>query len=71
MTRPISTLKDIDVTIPSHRGFLKKPFRYCEKTIIVIHEEIVKQLEINEETWVEQEVTDNGILLRITAFLKK
>lgn len=45
--------------------------RYCKKTIIVIHEEIVKQLEINEETWVEQEVTDNGILLRITAFLKK
>ena len=64
MTLPISTDGNIGVPTPSAR-FRKKPFRYCEKTIVVIHEEIVKQLGINDETWFEQEATDYGILLKV------
>jgi hypothetical protein len=64
MTTSISTTKDIDVTVTSQR-YLKRPFRFCEKTIVVIHEDIVKQLVINDETWFEEEVTDYGILLKV------
>ena len=67
MTIPISISKDLDVPISSRRGHLKKPFRYCEKTIVVIHEEIVNRLGINDETWFEQEVTATGILLKIAS----
>jgi len=63
MTSSISTTKDIDVTVPNQRH-LKRPFRFCEKTVIVIHEAIVKQLGINDETWFDEEVTDYGILLK-------
>ena len=63
MTSSISTTKDIDVTVKSRR-YLKEPFRICEKTIVVIHEDIVKQLGINDETWFDEEVTDYGILLK-------
>ena len=65
MTSSILATKDIDVPVPPHRRYLKKPFRYCEKTIVVINEDIVKQLGINDETWFEQEVTDYGILLKV------
>ncbi len=64
MTTSISTTKDIDVTDTSPRC-LRRPFRFCEKTIVVIHEDIVKQLGINDETWFEEEVTDYGILLKV------
>ena len=34
----------------------------------IIHQEIVKQLGINEGTWFEQEAVGNSILLTITNF---
>jgi hypothetical protein len=55
-------------SISSHSRHLKKPFRFGEKTIIVIDDEIVKQLGINDTTWLEQEATDSGILMKVKTF---
>ena len=65
MTEPISTKKNIDVAASRPRNFPKKVFCISGKTIIVIHEELVKLLGINEKTWFQEEVTENGILLRV------
>jgi len=45
--------------------FLKKPFRICDKTIVVIHQNLVESLHIDEETWIEEVQTENGIFLKI------
>ena len=65
MTEPISTKKDIDVVISQPRILPKKVFCISGKTIIVIHEELVELLGINEKTWFQEELTENGILLRV------
>lgn len=46
---------------------VKRFFRVSDKTIVVIDEQIVNSLGIAEKdnTWVEQIVTDEGIMLKI------
>ena len=46
---------------------LKRFIRISDKTIVVIDDKIVRQLGIAEKdnTWVEQIITDAGIMLRI------
>ena len=56
---------------PVVRTFLKKPFCVSGKTILVIHEEMVKRLGINEETWFEEELVKDGILLRAVSWSDK
>jgi hypothetical protein len=36
-----------------------------EKTFVVIDEDLVRQLQIDENTWFEQVADENGIVLRI------
>jgi hypothetical protein len=43
----------------------KKAHRIADRTFVVIDESLVKRLPIDDETWFEQEVTEEGILLRI------
>jgi hypothetical protein len=43
----------------------KKALRITDKTIVVIDESLVKRLAINDDTWFEQELTQDGILLKI------
>ena len=71
MTVPVSTKKHIDVTISSREKFLKKVFCISGKTILVIHEQLVERLGINEETWFEEELVKNGILLRAVSWSDK
>lgn len=48
---------------------LKKLHRISNRTLVVIDESLVKHLSINENnTWVEQRATDNGILLKVYHF---
>jgi hypothetical protein len=35
------------------------------ETVVVIHESLVRKLKIDENTWFEQEPTENGIILKI------
>jgi|1186.fasta_scaffold49190_2 hypothetical protein len=65
MTSPLSPKQDIGVSISIPRRFLRKAFIVSDKTLIVISPELVKSLHINEETWIEEIETDNGILLTI------
>jgi hypothetical protein len=46
---------------------VKKIFRISDKSLVIIHERIVRRLGIadDDNTWVEQIVTDEGILLKI------
>jgi hypothetical protein len=44
----------------------KKAHCIADKTFVVIDESLVKHLSINDETWFEQEVTEEGILLRLS-----
>jgi hypothetical protein len=44
---------------------VKQARRLYEKTFIVIHEDLVRQLHIDENTWFEQVPDENGIFLRI------
>ena len=44
----------------------KKAYCIADKTIVVIDESLVNRLSINDNTWFEQEVTEEGILLRIS-----
>ena len=62
----------IDYTFSENKGYSagnnnpkKKAYRIADKTIVVIDESLVKRLSINDEIWFEQEVTEEGILLRI------
>lgn len=68
MTLPLSTEENIRVTISPPKRYLKKAFCVSGKTMTIIHQEIVKQLGINEGTWFEQEAVGNSILLTITNF---
>lgn len=43
----------------------KKIHRISDKSIIVIDEGLVKQLLIDEDSWCEQELLSDGILLKI------
>jgi len=54
----------LDQTQKSYRVF-KRPFRVSDRTIVVIHENIVENLHIDENTWLEEEETEDGILLKI------
>lgn len=62
----------IDYTFDSNKSFSatakskKKAHRIADKTFVVIDESLVKGLLINDETWFEQEVTEEGILLRLS-----
>jgi hypothetical protein len=45
---------------------LKKAHRISNKTFIVIDEILARRLDINDEdTWLEQEEMENGIIMRI------
>ena len=66
MTVPNSTKKNIDVTIKHTRKFKKKAFCISGKTIVVIHQDLVERLGIREDTWIEEEETKDGILLKIS-----
>jgi len=44
---------------------VKQAHRICEKTFVVIHEDLVRQLHIDETTWFEQIPDESGIFLRI------
>ena len=46
---------------------LKRLFRISDKTLVILHERIVSQSGIAEDdnVWVEQILTDEGIILKI------
>ena len=44
---------------------VKKAHRISGKTFVVIPDGIVYKLGINEDTWFEEEVIDNGVFLRM------
>jgi hypothetical protein len=47
------------------KGPLKKIHRISNRSLVVIDESLVDLLDINENsTWVEQQVIENGILLK-------
>ena len=71
MTTSNSTKKNIDVAMSYPKTFPKKPFCVSGKTILVIHEKIVKQLGINEQTWFQEEIVEDGILLRTISWSDK
>ena len=62
----------IDYTFDSNKSFSatakskKKAHCIADKTIVVIDESLVNRLSINDDTWFEEEVTEVGILLRIS-----
>jgi hypothetical protein len=62
----------IDYTFDANKSFSaaakskKKAHRIADKTFVVIDESLVNRLSINDDTWFEQEVTEEGILLRIS-----
>ena len=60
----------IDYTFSRNKGCSannpkKKAYRIADKTFVVIDESLVKFLSIDDETWFEQELTEEGILLRM------
>jgi hypothetical protein len=60
----------MDSTLSQHKDFSavkikKKIHRISDKSLIIIDEDLVKQLFITEDTWCEQEVVRDGILLKI------
>ena len=59
----------IDHTFETNKSYStynpkKKANRIVDKTIVVIDESLVMGLAINDETWFEQEATEEGILLK-------
>jgi len=61
----------IDYTFDTNKSYSttnpkKKAHRIADTTFIVIDESLVKRLSINDETWFEQELAEEGILLRIS-----
>lgn len=60
-----STTKD--VRISSKNSFpLKRCWSVGTRVIIVIDDSIVQKLKITDDTYVKQEITKEGILLKIT-----
>jgi hypothetical protein len=50
----------------NRKRILKKPYLISGKVIIVLDQSLIKNLAINvEDTWFEQELVDNAILLKI------
>ena len=61
----------IDYTFGENKGCSttnpkKKAYRITDKTFVVIDESLVKRLSIDDDTWFEEDITDEGILLRIS-----
>ena len=62
----------IDYTFNENKGYCtttkpkKKAHCIADTTFVVIDESLVKHLSINDDTWFEQESTEEGILLRIS-----
>jgi hypothetical protein len=54
-----------DIGFMSSKGPLKKVYRIGGRTLIVIDESLVNHLSIDENTWLEQQVIDNEIIMRI------
>ena len=51
---------------------LKKCWSVGSHLLVVIADELVKRFEITEDsTYVQQEVTDDGILLRVKQYVKE
>ena len=62
----------IDYTFAENKGYStinnnpkKKAHCIAGKTIVVIDESLVQHLSINDDTWFEQELTEDGILLKV------
>jgi hypothetical protein len=61
----------IDYTPNDFKGYSttnspkKKAHCIADKIIVVIDQYLVNRLSINDDTWFEEEVTEEGILLRI------
>jgi hypothetical protein len=61
----------IDYTFEANKSFSatakskKKAYCIADKTIVVIDESLVDRLSINDETWFEQDLTEDGILLKV------
>jgi hypothetical protein len=61
----------IDYTFAENKGYSatakskKKAHRIADKTFVVIDESLVKGLSIDDDTWFEQELTQDGILLKV------
>lgn len=47
---------------------VKKAHRISARTFVIIPDVIVYKLGINEDTWFEEEIIDNGIFLRLCKF---
>lgn len=54
--------KDKDYYNPNPR---KNAHRIADKTFVVIDESLVRRLEIDEDTWFEEELLEKGIFLKI------
>ncbi len=52
----------------SSKGYLKKVHRIGDRTLIVIDESLVNLLSIEEDSWLEQQAIENGILMKIHYF---
>jgi hypothetical protein len=51
---------------------VKKCWRLGDQTLVVIADELVKRFGITEDnTYLQQEVTDDGILLRVKHYVKE
>jgi hypothetical protein len=60
-----ATLDDKDVSAGKVKYPLKKAHYISNKTLVVIDDVLVKHFQIDENTWFEQEHTEDGILLKI------
>lgn len=54
-----------DIGVSSAERILKRVYRVGNRTLILIDESLVNLLSIEEDTWFEQQVIDNGIIMRI------
>ena len=66
---------DMDNTLTQHKGFCpvkikKKIHRISDKSLVVIDEDLVRQLSIDEYSWCDQEPVSDGILLKIYRFVQ-
>ena len=61
-----TTNNNIGISKDKSDNPIKQAHRVSGKTLVIIDEKIVKQLDINENntTWFEQIPTENGILLK-------
>ncbi|MGN6631047.1 MAG: hypothetical protein ACTHKP_02250 [Nitrososphaeraceae archaeon] len=60
----------MDSTLSQHKDFSavqikKKIHRISDKSLVVIDENLVRQLSIDEDSWCAQEQVSDGILLKI------